>query len=139
VDDMAVRKLVVGGWCRSWRAKASKQEEIFILIVRLKTDCCFALILTSLCGCESYPARDTMPLCSPSLQLTSPILAGLLVRTLPPHLYSPLLPGMCPSPIALLPRASTPGEEDSGEPERAPGIRTGSGIVHQCYYRGVLS
>ena len=33
------------------------------------TSCYFAPILTSLCWCESHRARDTSPLCSPSLHL----------------------------------------------------------------------
>jgi hypothetical protein len=57
----------------------------------------------------------------PRFTLTSPILTGLLVLTLPPHLYSPLLPGICYSPVARLPRASTPSEKDSRELEQALG------------------
>jgi hypothetical protein len=48
--------------------------------------------------------------------------------------------GMWPSPAVRLPRASTPGEKDSGEPERAPGDRDGllvSGWGSQTPHPGV--
>jgi len=57
----------------------------------------------------------------PRFTSTSPILTSLLVRTLPPHLCSPVLPRMCSSPVARLSRASTPGEKDSRELEQTPG------------------
>jgi hypothetical protein len=73
----------------------------------------------ALCA-PSYRARDTPPLCSPS---------AFIMLSPPPHLCSPVSPGMCPSPVALLSRASTPGEKDSGEPEWAPGIWMGSRLT----------
>jgi hypothetical protein len=66
-------------------------------------------------------ARQPTTHVTPRFTSTSSILTSLLVHTPPPHLCSPVLPGMCLSVVALLSRASTPGEKDPGEPERALG------------------
>jgi hypothetical protein len=67
----------------------------------------------------SHLARDHSPLYSPSLHLnlTHPHRPPLCAP--PPHLYSPILPGMYLSPVARLSRTLTPNKKDSRELERA--------------------
>ena len=61
----------------------------------------------------------------PRFTSSSPSSPASIVRSPPPHLCSPVLPGMCSSPVTRLSRKSTSGEKDLGEPEWAPGAVMG--------------
>ena len=72
---------------------------------------------------QSYRACDTSPLYSPSLQLN--LSPASIMRSPPPHLYSPVLPG-CTHPGRVATESVNSWRKGLGEPEcgiRNPEVR----------------
>ena len=122
---------------QSQSIQQQKQQKMFTLVLFLPvgySDRAFFHVVSRqsshhfACVASHHP-RDTSPLCSPSFHLTLTY-PGLPLRLYPhlsspiltfAHLCSPVLPRLCPSPVALQSRASILSEKDSWEPEQALG------------------